>query len=181
MSNYWIQTFTGKRFDLLEPTEDMICIEDIAHHLSIENRFHGATRFAYSVGYHSVLAAQQAEDFFKLEALMHDAHEAYYKDLATDLKSYIDSANNIYSTLTLNFDRLLDQKFGMDLLSLHLLSSEVDIRMCKTEKELLLVNGPAQWRSSVMNAKPYDLEILKLQPEKVEELFLKEYEKWRRN
>ena len=27
----WIQTYTGRKFDLLAPTADMICLRDIAH------------------------------------------------------------------------------------------------------------------------------------------------------
>lgn len=180
MSVYWIQTFTGKRFDLLEPTLDMICIEDIAHHLSIENRFHGATKFAYSVGYHSVLGVRKIDDAFKLDFLFHDAHEAYYKDLSTDWKRLINVVSeDFWYELMYEFDALLNQKFLLDLDSSTSLIHEVDIRMCKTEKLQLMIEGPA-W-DKLENVEPYnDIQILQLQPQNVEQLFLKEYEKWRR-
>ena len=36
MSKHWIQTYTGKRFDLLNPDLSDVCIEDIAHALSVD-------------------------------------------------------------------------------------------------------------------------------------------------
>lgn len=50
----WIQTFTGRRFWPLDPRPEDVCIEDIAHALSLKCRFGGhCTRF-YSVAEHSV-------------------------------------------------------------------------------------------------------------------------------
>ena len=33
---YWLQTFTGKKIDLINPTREMVDIEDIAHSLSMK-------------------------------------------------------------------------------------------------------------------------------------------------
>lgn len=181
MSEYWIQTFTGKCFDLLEPTEDMICVEDIAHHLSIENRYHGATKFAYSVGYHSIIGMGHIADEYKLEFLFHDAHEAYYKDLSTDWKECINLASHYFYEDVINiFDRTLSKKFLLDLRVAHSEIKEVDINMCRTEKDQLMIEVPYKWKQSVLKAKPYNIDIMKLQPENVEQLFLAEYNKWRR-
>ena len=43
MSAYWIQTFTGKRFDLLEPSSKDVDILDIAAALARTPRFAGHT------------------------------------------------------------------------------------------------------------------------------------------
>jgi hypothetical protein len=75
-----------------------VCIEDIAHHLSLINRFTGATKRPYSVAEHSLLCADIAlrmklSPALQLCMLMHDAHEAY----TTDLSSPAKIAVNCYS------------------------------------------------------------------------------------
>ena len=47
-SKAWIQTYTRKAFDVLNPDPELICIEDIAHALSNQCRFTGHTREFYS-------------------------------------------------------------------------------------------------------------------------------------
>ncbi|PIV87005.1 phosphohydrolase, partial [Candidatus Kaiserbacteria bacterium CG17_big_fil_post_rev_8_21_14_2_50_51_7] len=49
MSTFWIQTYTGKVFDLAEPKEEMVDIVDIAHALSQMCRFTGHSDKPYSV------------------------------------------------------------------------------------------------------------------------------------
>ena len=54
-----IQTFTGKKFDPLNPNLNDFCIEDIAHSLSLQCRFTGHCRVFYSVAEHSVHVSYQ--------------------------------------------------------------------------------------------------------------------------
>lgn len=82
----------------LAPDARPVCIEDIAHHLSMINRFTGATSRPYSVAEHSLLCADIAQRMnlsaaIQLCMLMHDAHEAY----TTDLSSPAKIAVNCYS------------------------------------------------------------------------------------
>src|SRR5438552_3035736 len=89
MKTDWIQTFTGKKFFPLEPNADDICIEDIAHSLSMQCRFNGHSKQFYSVAQHSVLIASWwFGDYPKLAkyALLHDASEAYLSDIPRPLK-----------------------------------------------------------------------------------------------
>lgn len=91
MKDIWFQTFTGKRFDLLDPKPESICIEDIAHHLALNNRYNGATSVPYSVAQHSVmvsdmLAKLEFNVVTRMAALLHDAHEAYIGDIIGPLK-----------------------------------------------------------------------------------------------
>ena len=44
---YWLQTFTGKKIDLINPTREMVDIEDIAHSLSMICRYNGHCRDFY--------------------------------------------------------------------------------------------------------------------------------------
>ncbi len=55
----WIQTFTGKKFFPLTPDPELICIEDIAHSLSMQCRYNGHSKQFYSVAQHSVILSQK--------------------------------------------------------------------------------------------------------------------------
>ena len=83
--NREIMTFTGKMFDFLKPTPEIICIEDIAHHLALINRYTGATKVPYSVAEHSVRCSLLPVGEPLLN-LMHDAAETYIGDIASPQK-----------------------------------------------------------------------------------------------
>ena len=82
----WIQTFTGKRFHLFDPSPDEVCIEDIAHALSNICRFGGHCLTHLSVAEHSVTVSRHVRPSLALPALLHDAPEAYIGDIVTPLK-----------------------------------------------------------------------------------------------
>lgn len=82
-----IRTYSINMLDVKNPDPALITIEDIAHSLSIIPRFTGHTAFPYTVAQHSLWCAKLiAEPELKLDALMHDAPEAYLNDLATPIK-----------------------------------------------------------------------------------------------
>lgn len=81
-----ITTFSGKVIDPISPDPNDIDIEDVAHHLSNMCRFTGATSRFYSLAEHSVRVARLVDDEFKLEAILHDASEAYIADIAKPVK-----------------------------------------------------------------------------------------------
>jgi hypothetical protein len=105
----WIQTYTGRKVDLIWPTPDMIAIEDIAHALSLICRYTGHTRFHYSVAQHSALCAKVVPQEFAFEALMHDAAEAYVNDLASPLKWLVPA----YSLVEDRFRQVIVGVFGL--------------------------------------------------------------------
>jgi uncharacterized protein len=89
----WMQTFTGGQFWPYDPRPEDVRIADIAHALALENRFAGHTAEPYSVAQHSVLVAKIAATYLYepnpnlvLAALLHDAAEAYVKDIPRPLK-----------------------------------------------------------------------------------------------
>lgn len=182
MSLFWVQTFTGKKFDLLEPTGDMIYIGDIAHQLSIENRFNGATKFPESVGYHSILVCKQAPEELKLEALFHDAHEAYYKDLTSPLKQLLCRDSTYYRQYCAKFDCLVENKFGVLFNTENSkLIHEIDLRMAVTERDQLLSIKHPNWLiGGSDNLEPFPIQILERNWRNVEVEFLDLYNKYRR-
>jgi uncharacterized protein len=97
----WMLTSTGLEYHLSGPAAlgangRTVAIEDIAHHLSLINRFTGATSRPYSVAEHSLLCCEiaaraGASPIVQLAALMHDAHEAYVTDLSSPAKTAVNA------------------------------------------------------------------------------------------
>jgi hypothetical protein len=82
----WMQTFTGKRFYPLDPRPEDIDPIDVAHALSLLCRYNGHVDRFYSVAEHCVLMSQAVPEQDALEALLHDASEAYVGDMVRPLK-----------------------------------------------------------------------------------------------
>lgn len=85
----WIETASGIKFEFLNPKPEMISIEDIAHALAHQCRFNGHVSKFYSVAEHSVECSSLVPDRYKLQALLHDASEAYITDIASPVKQYL--------------------------------------------------------------------------------------------
>lgn len=95
MSDY-ITTYTGEHFYPLEPEEDKIKIEDIAHALSLLCRGNGHVSRFFSVGQHCIHCALEAEargygSDIALACLLHDAGEAYLSDVPRPFKKSLPS------------------------------------------------------------------------------------------
>lgn len=85
-------TYCGHKIDPFKMGPDDVCLEDIAHALSLLCRYGGHTKELFSVAEHSILVALRVWlDTYSLEvtryALLHDATEAYVQDLISPVKS----------------------------------------------------------------------------------------------
>ena len=89
MSKDWIQTYTGRKFSLINPKPEDVDIIDIAYSLSRQCRFNGHTLFFYSVAQHSCLVSQNVSKENEKWGLLHDAAEAYIGDIVRPLKSLL--------------------------------------------------------------------------------------------
>jgi len=92
-AHYWSQTYSGKAFYYNDGSAETnpYVLADIAHHLATINRYGGAAIFPYSVAQHSVALSVAIWDathdpVLCLDALFHDAEEAYTGDLRTPIK-----------------------------------------------------------------------------------------------
>ena len=104
-----IRTFSGKYFDFEQMDPDTICIDDIAHALAHIPRWTGHTAQPYSVGQHCIMAAFAVDSGYKLDALLHDATEAYMNDIARPLKSLLPD----YKALEERLHGVIAEKFGL--------------------------------------------------------------------
>jgi hypothetical protein len=100
MPGTWIQTHSGVRFELLNPTPKMVRVADIAHHLSHLCRFTGGVSTFYSVAEHAVavshLVERETDDpLVILKALHHDSTEAYLGDVSKPLKDLLPAYKRI--------------------------------------------------------------------------------------
>lgn len=115
-SGPWIETNSGKKFDLLNPTAGMIDISDIAEHLSKICRYIGACPRFYSVAEHCIIGSRLIPEQYKLSFLLHDAHEAYIGDISRPLKWAIqglwpEQNNSILKKITQKIDSEIYMKY----------------------------------------------------------------------
>lgn len=139
-SGLWILTHSGRHIDLLNPRPEEIEIVDIAMALSRECRFSGQCREFYSVAQHSVLASRIVPEAFTLEALLHDATEAWLRNLPQPLKRLLPEYSRIERTL----DQVIRRKFSLP----EEMSGPVhraDWVLLATEKRDLTTHDPYAW------------------------------------
>lgn len=96
-----ISTYSGRTFNFMQTTPDMIDINDIAHALSQVCRFAGHSKTFYSVAQHSVLVSMLVEGGKGLQfsGLLHDASEAYIHDVSRPLKLFLEDYRLIENRL----------------------------------------------------------------------------------
>lgn len=167
MSDHWIQTYSGRAFDLIDAVPDDIDIEDIAHALAQQVRYNGHCREFYSVGQHSVLVSLEVEAavlaqghlFDKgredvrvaaLWGLLHDAAEAYCGDLVSPIKRLLrEGMDDELGTMTFDWveervQKVICQRFGLPEEQPEIVK-EYDLRLLATEKRDLFGPCSRQW------------------------------------
>jgi uncharacterized protein len=131
-----IRTVSGIYVNVFEPTAEMICIEDIAHALSMQCRFGGHLPFFYSVAQHSLFCCDQVDDEHKLAALLHDASEAYLLDIPRPIKNRLANYKEIENGLMYE----IANKFGFQW-PLHEKVKEVDELALQMEWDEIMLLG----------------------------------------
>ena len=139
----WIETHSGKQMYFLNPTPDMIDIDDIAHSLSLQCRFSGHTSRFYSVAEHSVNVASELANesaVVQLQGLLHDASEAYLLDVPSPIKQYLTNYKDMETTIM----RVIFEKYNIPY-PMDTMVKEADSVMLKREAEALLPSKGASW------------------------------------
>ncbi|WP_368909878.1 HD family hydrolase [Proteus penneri] len=91
--SYIATTTTNKHFYYLDVRIEDIDIQDIASGLANECRFNGLIDNFYSVAQHLVYVSYLVAPEYALEALLHDASEAYVKDLPSTISDAVNFAD----------------------------------------------------------------------------------------
>ena len=107
----WIATYGGRYIYPLDPDPSVIQVDDIAHALANQCRFTGHTRKFYSVAQHCYLASVIVPPKFALEALLHDASEAYISDIARPVKR-AEGFGEFYKVAEERLERAIAERFG---------------------------------------------------------------------
>ena len=100
----YITTYTGKHFDPVNPDASLLCIEDIAHALSLLCRGNGHVQTFFSVGQHCIACAKEAQARglsarLVLACLIHDASECYMSDVPRPFKQTLPEYNRLEDQL----------------------------------------------------------------------------------
>lgn len=129
----YIRTYTGINAYPLEPSADDICIEDIAHALSMLCRANGHYSSFYSVGAHCLncyeeACARRESPRVRMACLLHDATEAYISDITRPVKKYLHTYREIERVLS---DTIYEKFLGSKL-------SEYENKMVKIIDDAML-------------------------------------------
>lgn len=142
----FITTYSGHRLDFLNPHPAQIDIQDISRGLSRLCRFSGQTNEFYSVAEHCCILSEFVEehsDFdnkLSLQALLHDAPEAYIGDIPAPIKKFLPD----YQELEARLWKAIAEKFDLPI--------ELDFRIKTWDKEFCYLEGaqlmpyPDWWR-----------------------------------
>ncbi|MGA0610089.1 HD family hydrolase [Caldimonas sp. KR1-144] len=163
----WMQTSSGKAYFPADPRAEDIDIFDIAHALSNLCRYGGHCSTFYSVAEHSVLVSQVVPPELAMQALLHDATEAYLVDLPRPIKHMLPGYCDLED---LNWAAVA-AKFGLPY-ALDQAVKDADNAVLLAEKEQLLGPSPAPWS---VPGEPADVTVLGLPPTAAAATFLRRF------
>lgn len=120
-----MNTWTGGKFNLVDPDFRDVRLMDIVWGLARLNRFNGHTRRPWSVAQHSLLCddllPHDAHPALRLGVLLHDAHEAYTGDMispvARSLDAYLPGAKQAFDRMKNSIQREIDYAIGAPYLT----------------------------------------------------------------
>jgi len=166
-----IQLWSGGYISLRYPSPEDVNIFDIAAALSKLNRYTGHTREFYSVAQHSVLCSTYAPAHLKMQALLHDAAEAYLGDVSSPLKSLLPD----YRVIEAQMEKVIAVRFGFPYKGNdHEIVKQLDMTALATEVRDLM--PPSSWSWECLDGvTPLRERIQPLGPQEAEDEFIKTF------
>lgn len=169
---FWIETYTGRRFDILAPKRHQFSFLDIAHSLSMQVRYNGHVDRFYSVAEHSILVAAHVwrytdDPHVAYAALFHDAAEAYTGDWPSPFKGAVPALKAIEQNIQLELWKWLNIKLNT---AQHPIINDIDKRICVDERAQLMTNSGLEWETSYL--KPVGAKIECMAPSVARDKFL---------
>ena len=148
MSDCYLTTKTGSRIDLIDFDDNVYSIIDIADSLAKQWRWNGAIDRFYSVAEHCVHVSRNVPDELALDALMHDAAEAYICDLPRPIKRVVPG----YCVLEDALMQSIAKQFGFNFNTAHDGPvKEVDNKLLVTEHRQLRRGSSLDWENFTIN------------------------------
>ena len=146
----WIQTYTGKAFNFINPQKELVDIQDISVGLNNIYRYTGQTDYKYTVAMHSIIVSTLVPLEFAIYGLLHDATEAYLGDMHSPLKKYLPK----YRKIEKNLHKVIMDKFNLQR-EVPQIVKDVDLKLLYTEKRDLF-KDKLNWGNEV---EPYKFNI----------------------
>lgn len=185
----WSQTFTGRKVYPLDLRPEEVCIEDIAHALALQCRYFGHCLGFLSVAQHSwyvsVEVARNAigDHALALEALLHDAHEAYLGDTIRPIKRntfhHVPGEGLVTrKELERRTQRAIQLALGLRVGADHPIVGRSDNAVLATEQRDMMSRPPEKWYLTEPAIESF--EIRSWSPERAEQMFLNRYNDLRR-
>jgi uncharacterized protein len=177
MSTTWMQTRTGKAFDLVHPDHRLVDFErDVAPALGKLARYAGHTvcDWPYTVAQHCELGAyslygKTGSDRLAALFLLHDAHEAYMGDVTTPVACALEelgvrtgpprgdeAVKWAIRNLKYRLDWAIHKAAGvpMPTAAEAAVIEAHDIAMMAAERQVLMVRSPLPWGEPYDSAEP---------------------------
>lgn len=173
----YIITFTGKKFNLLEPRIEDIDILDIAHSQAMQCRWTGHCKHHYSIAQHGYYCSFIGPENEALERLMHDTSESYIGDMNRPLKHFT-NAGDAYRRVEKPLQGLIYEAFGMSreepasvkIADEAMLYAELEQLLPLIEHEIIVANNPFG------DSKAANIVIEEWTPAYAERMFLKRFD-----
>lgn len=182
-------TAYGHKYFPFDPRPEDTCIESIAHHLSCQGRFNGATqhkefedRILYAVSEHSVIVSWYVETElnqpeYALEALLHDGSEFSIGDLIRPLK-YSPEFKEPFTNVERRIEAVQAEAFGLRYPYPAAVKIADEAVAAAEYNQILVRDERLEWSSGRLhddrNVAPYEIKML--QPYQAKMLFLRRFE-----
>ncbi len=155
----YLSTYTGRQFDCMDPCPSSVHIMDIARGLSRERRFANQTQRPYTVAQHSLVVEQIVSHgvgagtpaknarMMSLAALLHDAHEAYMRDIPLPVEAALEKiAPGALRKLKAQFQGAIETRFYVECTPAEQWRiRQADLQALKIEKQDLRIDPRNEW------------------------------------
>ncbi len=159
---------SGNWFDLLDPWSSEFSIEDIAQGLANICRYSGQCTSFYSVAEHSIHVSDTVGEF-KLEALLHDATEAFLGDITRPLKQLLPQYQEIEKCV----EDAIFSRFGLNPNSKSAIKA-ADLRVLAAEQGQVMPAGTDYW-AIASGIEKANIRVEYLPPDIARDRFLNRY------